>query len=109
MDANGQVRLGHSQMSLRSQAHIAENIGCIVSAHQLTTQHDVETNWKPGEIEPRTGIAFTHNVKADISPPLDDGHPSLIVIQWYTDGTVKSVYPPKYANGKFTVPPWIKK
>jgi branched-chain amino acid transport system substrate-binding protein len=65
--------------------------------------------WKPGEIEPRTGIAFTHNVKVDLTPPLDDGHPSLIVIQWYTDGTVKCVYPPKYANGEFTVPPWVKK
>ena len=65
--------------------------------------------WKPGEIEPRTGAALTHNVKADLTPPLDDGHPSLIVIQWYTDGTVKCVYPPKYANGEFTVPPWVKK
>ncbi len=65
--------------------------------------------WKPGEVEPRTGVAFTHNVKADITPPLDDGHPSLIVTQWYTDGTVKCVYPPKYANGQFTVPPWVKK
>jgi branched-chain amino acid transport system substrate-binding protein len=65
--------------------------------------------WKPGEIEPRTGTAFTHNVKVDLTPPLDDGHPSLIVIQWYMDGTVKCVYPPKYANGEFTVPPWVKK
>ncbi len=65
--------------------------------------------WKPGEVEPRTGVAFTHNVKVDITPPLEDGHPSLIVVQWYTDGTVKCVYPPKYANGQFTVPPWVKK
>jgi ABC-type branched-subunit amino acid transport system substrate-binding protein len=65
--------------------------------------------WKPGEVEPRTGLTFPHNVKFDISQPLDDGHPALIVIQWYTDGTVKCVYPPKYANGEFTVPPWAKK
>lgn len=65
--------------------------------------------WKPGEVEPRTGMTFPHNVKFDITPPLNDGHPSLIVIQWYTDGTVKCVYPPKYANGEFTIPPWIKK
>ncbi len=65
--------------------------------------------WKPGEVEPRTGLTFPHNVKVDITFPLDDGHPSLIVIQWYTDGSVKCVYPPKYANGEFTVPEWIKK
>jgi ABC-type branched-subunit amino acid transport system substrate-binding protein len=65
--------------------------------------------WKPGEVEPRTGLTFPHNIKFDITPPLTDGHPSLIVIQWYTDGTVKCVYPPKYANGEFTVPPWVKK
>jgi ABC-type branched-subunit amino acid transport system substrate-binding protein len=65
--------------------------------------------WKKDEIEPRTGVAFTHNVKVDITQPLEDGHPSLIVIQWYTDGSVKCVYPPKYANGNFTVPPWVKK
>jgi len=65
--------------------------------------------WKPGEVEPRTGLTFPHNIKFDISPPLTEGHPSLIVIQWYTDGTVKCVYPPKYANGEFTIPPWIKK
>jgi len=65
--------------------------------------------WKPGELEPRTGVAFTHNVKADISPPLNDGHPALIVTQWYMDGSVKCVYPEKYANGEFTVPPWVKK
>lgn len=65
--------------------------------------------WKPGEVEPRTGLTFPHNIKFDISPPLDDGHPALIVIQWYPDGTVKCVYPPKYANGEFAVPPWAKK
>lgn len=65
--------------------------------------------WKPGEVEPRTNATYPHNVKFDISPPLTDGHPSVIVIQWYTDGTVKCVYPPKYANGEFTIPPWIKK
>jgi hypothetical protein len=56
-----------------------------------------------------TGVAFTHNVKVDITQPLEDGHPSLIVIQWYEDGSVKCVYPPKYANGDFTVPAWVKK
>jgi ABC-type branched-subunit amino acid transport system substrate-binding protein len=65
--------------------------------------------YKPGEVEPRTGVAFTHNVKVDITQPLEDGHPSLIVIQWYEDGSVKCVYPPKYANGEFTVPAWVEK
>ncbi len=65
--------------------------------------------WKPGEVEPRTGLTFPHNIKFDISPPLTDGHPSLIVIQWYSDGSVKCVYPPKYANGDFAVPEWAKR
>lgn len=65
--------------------------------------------WKKGEIEPRTKREYTHNIKFDITPPFDDGHPSLVVIQWYVDGSVKVVYPPKFASGEFTVPPWIKK
>jgi branched-chain amino acid transport system substrate-binding protein len=62
--------------------------------------------WKPGEVEPRTELAWTHNIKFDITPPFDEGIPSVIVIQWNTDGTVKCVYPSKYANGKFSVPTW---
>jgi ABC-type branched-subunit amino acid transport system substrate-binding protein len=65
--------------------------------------------WKPGEIEPRTNREYTHNIKFDITPPFNDGHPSLLVIQWYMDGSVKVVYPPKYASGEFAIPPWIKK
>ena len=64
--------------------------------------------WKPGEIEPRTNREYTHNIKFDVTPPLDDGAPSMVVIQWYTDGSVKVVYPEKYANGEFSVPPWVK-
>ncbi|MCP5081214.1 MAG: ABC transporter substrate-binding protein [Alphaproteobacteria bacterium] len=65
--------------------------------------------WKPGEIEPRTKREYTHNIKFDITPPFDDGAPSMVVIQWYEDGTSAVVYPPKYATGKFTVPSWVKK
>jgi hypothetical protein len=54
-------------------------------------------------------LAWPHNIRFDISPPIEDGIPSLIVIQWYPDGSVKCVYPPKYANGEFAVPPWAKK
>ena len=64
--------------------------------------------WKRGEIEPRTGREYTHNIKFDLTPPYDDGGPSMVVIQWYTDGSAKVVYPPKYANGEFSVPPWIQ-
>ncbi len=64
--------------------------------------------WKPGEIEPRTNRQYTHNIKFDIQPPLDDGAPSMVVIQWYEDGTAGVVYPPKYATGEFILPPWIK-
>lgn len=64
--------------------------------------------WKPGEIEPRTNRQYTHNIRFDIQPPLDEGAPSMVVIQWYEDGTVGVVYPPKYATGEFIVPPWIE-
>ena len=64
--------------------------------------------WKPGEIEPRTQREYTHNIKFDIPQPLDDGAPSMVVIQWYEDGTTAVVYPEKYKTGEFTVPSWIK-
>ena len=64
--------------------------------------------WKPGEIEPRTQREYTHNIKFDITPPYDDGGPSMVVIQWYQDGAVKVVYPPKFANGEFSVPSWVE-
>ena len=64
--------------------------------------------WKPGEIEPRTQREYTHNIKFDITQPLDDGAPSMVVIQWYEDGTTAVVYPEKYKTGEFTVPSWIK-
>lgn len=64
--------------------------------------------WKPGEIEPRTQREYTHNIKFDITHPLDDGAPSMVVIQWYEDGTTAVVYPDKYKTGEFTVPSWIK-
>jgi len=65
--------------------------------------------WKPGEVEPRTELTFPHNNRFDISAPFDDGHPSMVVIQWYQDGSVKTIYPPKYASGEFSVPAWVKK
>ncbi len=64
--------------------------------------------WKPGEVEPRTQRTYPHNIRFDITPPYTDGAPSMVVIQWYEDGTVAVVYPPKYATGEFTVPSWIK-
>jgi ABC-type branched-subunit amino acid transport system substrate-binding protein len=64
--------------------------------------------WQPGEVEPRTGRTYPHNIRFDITPPYDDGAPSMVVIQWYEDGTNAVVYPPKYATGEFQVPSWIK-
>ncbi len=64
--------------------------------------------WQPGEVEPRTGRTYPHNIKFDITAPYDDGAPSMVVIQWYEDGTTAVVYPPKYATGEFTVPSWVK-
>ena len=65
--------------------------------------------WKPGEIEPRTNRQYSHNIKFDITPPYDDGAPSMVVIQWYEDGTNAVIYPPKFATGEFRVPSWVEK
>jgi ABC-type branched-subunit amino acid transport system substrate-binding protein len=65
--------------------------------------------WGNDEIEPRTGRKYPHNLRFDITEPFDDGAPSMVVIQWYEDGTNAVVYPDKYANGKFTLPSWVKK
>ena len=64
--------------------------------------------WGNDEIEPRTGRTYPHNLRFDITEPFDDGAPSMVVIQWYEDGTSAVVYPDKYKNGEFTVPSWVK-
>ena len=64
--------------------------------------------WKPGEIEPRTGREYTHNIKFDMEAPFDDGVPPMVIVQWYHDGSQKVVYPPKYATGSFELPPWVQ-
>lgn len=63
--------------------------------------------WKPGEEEERTGRTYPHNIRFDITAPYDDGAPSMVVIQWYEDGTAQVVYPPKYATGEFRIPSWV--
>ncbi len=63
--------------------------------------------WKPGEIEPRTNREYTHNLKFDITEPYDDGVPPMVIVQWYQDGQQRIIYPPKYANGEFELPPWL--
>lgn len=65
--------------------------------------------WKHGEVEPRTGRTYPHNIRFDITPPYDDGAPSMAVIQWFEDGTSAVIYPPKYATAEFQLPSWIKK
>lgn len=65
--------------------------------------------WKPGEKEGRTDRTYPHNIRFDITPPYDDGAPSMVVIQWYENGEAKVVYPPKYATGEFEVPSWVQK
>ena len=65
--------------------------------------------WGNDEIEPRTGRTYPHNIRFDITPPYDDGAPSMVVIQWYEDGTNAVVYPEKFKTGEFVVPSWVKK
>ncbi|MFT4959354.1 MAG: branched-chain amino acid transport system substrate-binding protein [Paracoccaceae bacterium] len=65
--------------------------------------------WGNDEVEERTQRTYPHNVRFDITAPYDDASPSMVVIQWYEDGTNAVIYPEKYATGKFTVPSWVKK
>lgn len=64
--------------------------------------------WGNDEIEPRTGRTYPHNVRFDITEPYDEASPSMVVIQWYEDGTTAVVYPEKFKTGEFTVPSWVK-
>ncbi|MGB0507164.1 MAG: ABC transporter substrate-binding protein [Pikeienuella sp.] len=63
--------------------------------------------WKPGEIEPLTQRTYPHNARFDITEPYNDGAPSMVVVQWYEDGTNAVVYPEKYKTGEFVVPSWV--
>lgn len=65
--------------------------------------------WGNDEIEPRTQRKYTHNMRFDITEPYDDGAPSMVVIQWYEDGTNAVVYPDKFKTGEFVLPSWVKK
>ncbi|GAB5435702.1 ABC transporter substrate-binding protein [Falsiruegeria mediterranea] len=65
--------------------------------------------WGDDEVEPVTGRTYPHNIRFDLSEPFDDAAPSMVVVQWYEDGTSAVVYPEKYATGDFTVPSWVKK
>ncbi len=64
--------------------------------------------WGNDEVEERTGRTYPHNARFDITAPYDDASPSMVVIQWYEDGSNAVVYPEKYATGEFTVPSWVK-
>ena len=80
----------------------------------LTLKLDGETwlryaFWGNDEVEERTGRTYPHNVRFDITAPYDDASPSMVVIQWYEDGSSAVVYPEKYKTGEFTVPSWVKK
>lgn len=65
--------------------------------------------WGNDEIEPRTGRTYPHNARFDITEPYNEASPSMVVIQWYEDGSTAVVYPEKYKTGEFTVPSWVKK
>ncbi|MEM9012550.1 MAG: ABC transporter substrate-binding protein [Pseudomonadota bacterium] len=63
--------------------------------------------WRPDEVEERTGRTYPHNARFDISAPYEDAQPSMVVIQWYEDGTAQVIYPEKYATGEFRLPSWV--
>ena len=57
--------------------------------------------WGNDEIEPRTGRTYPHNARFDITEPYNEASPSMVVIQWYEDGSTAVVYPEKYKTGEF--------
>jgi branched-chain amino acid transport system substrate-binding protein len=61
--------------------------------------------YRPGVVEPITDMTWPHDVVFD--PTGEEGVPGMMGIQWYEGGIVKCIYPPKYATGNFTNPPWI--
>ena len=65
--------------------------------------------WQHGEIEPVTGRTYPQNALFDLSAPYDDAQPSMVVVQWYEDGSVGVVYPLEYATSEFAVPSWVQK
>ncbi len=65
--------------------------------------------WGDDEVEPVTMRTYPHNARFDLSEPFDDAQPSMVVVQWYEDGTAAVVYPDKYATGEFTLPSWVSK
>ncbi len=65
--------------------------------------------WGDDEVEPVTNRTYPHNARFDLSEPFDDAQPSMVVVQWYEDGTAAVVYPEKYATGEFTLPSWVEK
>ena len=64
--------------------------------------------WDYETVEPVTGRTYPHNALFDLEAPYDDAQPSMVVVQWYEDGSVGVVYPPEYATSEFTVPSWVK-
>lgn len=66
----------------------------------------VERFSRPGEVEPITGLEWPNNVVFD--PTGEEGKLGVSVIQWYPDGTVRVVWPAKYATGEFMLPPWLE-
>jgi len=61
--------------------------------------------YKPDEYDAFFERYFPHAAKYDVDGVV--GVPGAMGIQWLEDGTAELFYPPKYATGTFTLPPWI--
>jgi ABC-type branched-subunit amino acid transport system substrate-binding protein len=64
--------------------------------------------WAPGEVDPLFDMTFPHAAKYDYENGEVQGLQGT-VIQWREDGTAVCTWPPRFATGKFTLPPWIPK
>ncbi len=67
--------------------------------------------WGIGEVDPYFGLSFPHAAKYDVEDEGEEIVQGLIgtAIQWHADGTAVCTWPPRFATGKFSLPPWISR
>jgi branched-chain amino acid transport system substrate-binding protein len=53
------------------------------------------------------GLTYPHNIALDQGYGEDLTGMGSAVNEWYPDGSVKIIHPPRWANGEYYLPPWI--
>lgn len=62
----------------------------------------------PGEVEPYVmNLAYPHNIMIDMGRGEELRGMASEVLQWYPDGSFRTIHPPRWATGEYYLPPWI--